>query len=102
LPLLSLRPATEQRRRRTAARGGAIVYTDLSRLPLGTARYRPASGRPVVNVNGTTVHILETGYETPGRPAVLRVHGVPELAYRWRNVLLPLAAAATTRSSSGS
>jgi pimeloyl-ACP methyl ester carboxylesterase len=44
-------------------------------------------------VNGLTVHILEAGYESAGRPAVLLLHGFPELAYSWRKVMLPLAAA---------
>ena len=34
-----------------------------------------------------------SGYETPGRPAVLLLHGFPELAYSWRKVMLPLASA---------
>ena len=37
--------------------------------------------------------MLEAGYETPGRPAVLLLHGFPELAYSWRKVMVPLAAA---------
>ena len=37
--------------------------------------------------------MLESGYETPGRPAVLLLHGFPELAYSWRKVMLPLASA---------
>ena len=37
--------------------------------------------------------VLEAGYETPGRPAVLLLHGFPELAYSWRHVMLPLAEA---------
>jgi pimeloyl-ACP methyl ester carboxylesterase len=37
--------------------------------------------------------MLEAGYETPGRPAVLLLHGFPELAYSWRKVMLPLASA---------
>ena len=49
--------------------------------------------RHVPNVNGMTVHILEAGYETPGRPAVLLLHGFPELAYSWRKVMPALAAA---------
>jgi pimeloyl-ACP methyl ester carboxylesterase len=49
--------------------------------------------RHIANVNGMTVHILEAGFETPGRPAVLLLHGFPELAYSWRKVMLPLAAA---------
>jgi pimeloyl-ACP methyl ester carboxylesterase len=40
-----------------------------------------------------TVHILEAGYETPGRPAVLLLHGFPELAFSWRKVMPALAAA---------
>src|SRR6266566_4683837 len=44
------------------------------------------------NVHGMTVHILEAGYETPGRPAVLLLHGFPELAYSWRKVMPALAA----------
>src|SRR5262245_4911249 len=45
------------------------------------------------NSNGLLVHILEAGFETPGRPCVLLLHGFPELAYSWRKVMLPLAAA---------
>src|SRR6202030_800511 len=47
----------------------------------------------VSNVNGLTVHILEAGFETGARPAVLLLHGFPQLAYSWRKVMLPLAAA---------
>lgn len=49
--------------------------------------------RYVPGVNGLTVHVLEAGFETPKRPAVLLLHGFPELAYSWRKVMLPLAAA---------
>jgi len=49
--------------------------------------------RTVANVNGLTVHLLEAGFETAGRPAVLLLHGFPELAYSWRKVMLPLASA---------
>lgn len=48
--------------------------------------------RLVHNINGITMHLLEAGFETPGRPAVLMLHGFPELAYSWRKVMLPLAA----------
>jgi pimeloyl-ACP methyl ester carboxylesterase len=44
-------------------------------------------------INGLDVHVLEAGYETPGRPAVLLLHGFPELAYSWRKVMPALAAA---------
>jgi pimeloyl-ACP methyl ester carboxylesterase len=39
------------------------------------------------------VHMLEAGFEDPGRPCVLLLHGFPELAYSWRKVMLPLASA---------
>jgi pimeloyl-ACP methyl ester carboxylesterase len=49
--------------------------------------------RMIAGVNGLTVHIVEAGHETAGRPAILLLHGFPELAYSWRKVMLPLAAA---------
>lgn len=45
------------------------------------------------NGNGLSMHFLEAGFETPNRPLVLLLHGFPELAYSWRKVMLPLAAA---------
>ena len=39
------------------------------------------------------MHVLEAGFEAKGRPCVLLLHGFPELAYSWRKVMLPLAAA---------
>jgi pimeloyl-ACP methyl ester carboxylesterase len=48
--------------------------------------------RFVRNINRLNVHVLEAGYGSPGRPLVLLLHGFPELAYSWRNVMLPLAA----------
>ena len=55
------------------------------------------------DVNGLRMHFLEAGFEKPGarptdpaaggRPCVLLLHGFPELAYSWRKVMLPLAAA---------
>jgi pimeloyl-ACP methyl ester carboxylesterase len=73
----------------------AIVNTDFSKLPAYGNGTIPAGirSRHIANVNGMTVHILEAGFETPGRPAVLLLHGFPELAYSWRKVMLPLAAA---------
>ena len=69
--------------------------TDPSTLPpYGNGTLPPGiRSRTVANVNGLTVHMLEAGYERPGRPAVLLLHGFPELAYSWRKVMLPLAAA---------
>ena len=56
--------------------------------------------RMVPGVNGLAMHVLEAGQA--GRPALLLLHGFPELAYSWRRVMLPLAAATrscTTRLS---
>jgi len=62
--------------------------------PLGAAVLSPGIRSRFVNdVNGLRMHILEAGYETPGRPAVLLVHGYPELAYSWRKVMGPIASA---------
>lgn len=49
--------------------------------------------RFVDGVNGLTMHILEAGFDDPKRPCVLLLHGFPELAYSWRKVMLPIAAA---------
>jgi pimeloyl-ACP methyl ester carboxylesterase len=49
--------------------------------------------RLVPNINGLTMHVLEAGFEDKDRPCVLLLHGFPELAYSWRKVMLPLAAA---------
>jgi pimeloyl-ACP methyl ester carboxylesterase len=72
----------------------SIVRTDLSTLPPygnGTIAAGIRS-RVVANVNGLTVHMLEAGFDRPGRRLVLLLHGFPELAYSWRKVMLPLAA----------
>jgi pimeloyl-ACP methyl ester carboxylesterase/uncharacterized protein YhfF len=45
----------------------------------------------VAGVNGLTVRLLEAG--EVGRPALLLLHGFPELAWSWRKVMGPLAAA---------
>ena len=47
--------------------------------------------RFVERVNGLRVHILKAG--EPGRPCLLLLHGFPELAYSWRKIMAPLAAA---------
>src|SRR6478735_8056359 len=77
-----------------SARARAQGTNSASLPPYGNSTI-PAGirSRTVANVNGLTVHILEAGYETAGRPAVLLLHGFPELAYSWRKVMLPLAAA---------
>ncbi len=60
---------------------------DASILPAGVrARFIP-------NINGLTMHVLEAGFETPGRECVLLLHGFPELAWSWRKILPALARA---------
>jgi pimeloyl-ACP methyl ester carboxylesterase len=58
-----------------------------STLPVGIR------SRVVDNINGLTIHMLEAGFETQDRPCLLLLHGFPELAYSWRKIMLPLAAA---------
>jgi len=59
--------------------------SDLSSLPPGIR------SRLIHHVNGITLHILESGYDKPGRPLLVLLHGFPELAYSWRNIMAPLA-----------
>ena len=47
--------------------------------------------RVAAGINGLDIHFLEAG--NPASPSILLLHGFPELAYSWRKVLLPLAAA---------
>jgi len=62
--------------------------------PLESAVIAPGiRSRFVPDINGLRVHVLEAGFDTKGRPAVLLLHGFPELAFSWRRVMLPLAAA---------
>src|SRR5262249_51183460 len=49
--------------------------------------------RVLRGINGLDIHLLEAGYAHPNRPAVLLLHGFPEVAYSWRKVLPALAAA---------
>src|SRR5216110_3180434 len=60
---------------------------DLAELPLPPG----IRSRLVPGINGLTMHVLEAGDE--GSPGLLLLHGFPELAYSWRKVMLPLAAA---------
>jgi len=63
-------------------------------MPLGPdVLPRGIRARFVNNVNGIRMHVLEAGFEGERRPAILLVHGFPELAYSWRKVMLPIAAA---------
>lgn len=76
---------------------GAAHAGQAAAAPIGplAASVLPAGirSRFVDNVNGLRMHVLEAGFEAPGRPALLLIHGYPELAYSWRHVMGPLAAA---------
>jgi pimeloyl-ACP methyl ester carboxylesterase len=86
-----------------AAAAGAVTVRDRSAAaqvvntnigPLAASVLPPGiRSRFIDNVNGLRMHVLEAGFETPGRPALLLLHGYPELAYSWRTVMGPLAAA---------
>ena len=73
----------------------AIVRPDFASLPPYGKGTLPAGirVRTLSNVNGLSVNVLESGFEVPARPCVLLLHGFPELAYSWRKIMLPLAAA---------
>src|SRR5689334_7514850 len=47
--------------------------------------------RFVRDINGLEVHVLEAGFDRPGRPLVVLLHGFPEIAYSWRKVMPALA-----------
>src|SRR6476619_6516531 len=80
-------PSRSARARAQGTNSASVPPYGNSTIPAGMR------SRTVANVNGLTVHMLEAGYETAGRPAILLLHGFPELAYSWRKVMLPLAAA---------
>jgi pimeloyl-ACP methyl ester carboxylesterase len=61
----------------------------LPAIPLPTT----IRSRFVDGINGLRMHVLESGFETKGRPCLLLLHGFPELAFSWRKVMPALAAA---------
>ncbi len=63
-----------------------IGTLDQAVLPAGV------HARLVEGVNGLRMHVLEAGANAD-RPVILLLHGFPELAYSWRKVIPPLAAA---------
>ena len=67
--------------------------TDAPPGPLEAPLPAGVRSRFVEAVNGLRMHVLEAGFETRGRPALLLLHGFPELAYSWRKVMPALAAA---------
>lgn len=69
------------------ARENQSVEYGRSTLPRGVRSRRVDTNHDVV------LHVLEAGFETTGKRCVVLLHGFPELAYCWRNQLLPLARA---------
>src|SRR5437588_149913 len=83
----------------TFARADEAHKQSTARKKAEATPYSPAllpegiRSRFVNDVNGLRMHVLEAGFEVKGRPGVLLLHGFPELAYSWRKVMLPIAAA---------
>jgi pimeloyl-ACP methyl ester carboxylesterase len=69
------------------SRAGQLAPYTPAVLPAGIR------SRFVDGINGLRMHVLEAGFEPKGRPAVVMLHGFPELAYSWRRVMPPIAAA---------
>ena len=82
--VVGVRPRASQSPAPNAA--GSPPY-DPALLPAGIR------SRFVDNINGLRMHVLEAGFDVKGRPAVVLLHGFPELAYSWRKVMLPIASA---------
>ena len=70
-----------------ASRDPARVDYGRTTLPAGIR------SRRIDTHNQVILHLLEAGFESPARPCVVLLHGFPELAYTWRNQMLPLAQA---------
>jgi len=79
-------PAIVSTRTRAQAQTSPAEPYSPSVLPAGIR------SRFVDNVNGLRMHVLEAGFGG-NRPGVVLLHGFPELAYSWRKVMLPIAAA---------
>ena len=67
----------------------------MAELPPLQGEVLPAGMRSrfVSDVNGLRMHVLEAGWREPGRPALLLLHGFPEIAYSWRKIMPALAEA---------
>jgi len=66
-----------------------VSMAPLRDIPLASS----IRSRYVEGINGLTMHVLEAGYESKGRPCLLLLHGFPEIAFSWRKVMPQLAAA---------
>ena len=67
----------------------------MAELPPLDAAVLPSGirSRFVPGINGLRMHVLEAGIASDGRPALLLLHGFPELAYSWRKIMPSLAQA---------
>ncbi len=75
-------PWTTAQGKNARAENKDVLYGG-STLPAGIRSNR-------VDTNtGATLHVLEAGYDRRTAPCVVLLHGFPELAYSWRNQLLP-------------
>jgi pimeloyl-ACP methyl ester carboxylesterase len=73
-------------------RANPMGGSDMTTTPYGGGTLpNGVRSRMIHGVNGLDVHILEAGYESPGRPLALLLHGFPDLAYGWRH-LMPILA----------
>src|SRR5918995_6565330 len=86
LQIMAAAPFAAAARARAQTTNPDVAY-GATTIPIGIR------SRLIAGLNGITMHALEAGYEAANRPAVLLVHGFPELAYSWRHVMLPLAKA---------
>ena len=83
----------------TRAGAAVVLQQSLAGSTTDVVPYAPAllppgiRSRFVDNGNGLRMHVLEAGFEPKDRPAILLLHGFPELAYSWREVMLPIASA---------
>src|SRR5262249_34613621 len=90
LPVRSVPHRLALRLRLRKSAGRVHVLTDAkpdiaSLPPYGNGTLPPdIRSRSIAGVNGMSVHILEAGHETRGRPALLLLHGFSQLAYSWR------------------
>ena len=87
LSSLAVLPVAPRLRRRSGTASAQPQNYANGTLPSGIR------SRLVNGVNGISMHVLEAGFEGGNRPAVLLIHGFPELAYSWRHVMVPLAGA---------
>jgi alpha/beta hydrolase fold len=84
--------STSARRRTRSLVLREVDLTEMRPLENGVL-VRGLSSGLVRHINGLDMHVLEAGLEGHSRPLILLLHGFPELAYSWRKVMLPLAAA---------